>query len=164
MSSNLTTPSPSKKSNKDASSTGKRRKTPTTETPPDISMGNLVESEMVPVAASKDHYPGVDVVVVSEDDGAITPGYTRCLAPSEVIMTGLRDDVAAIREDVAAIREDLEAGEVRLAALELKIQNNRERRANLSATQLRIQKLEDDKEVGRRPIGRSWMDAGAFSS
>jgi hypothetical protein len=117
---------------------------------------------MVPVAASKDHYPGVDVVVVSEDDGAITPGYTRCLAPSEVIMTGLRDDVAAIREDVAAIREDLEAGEVRLAALELKIQNNRERRANLAATQLRIQKLEDDK-VGR-PIGRSWMDAGAFSS
>jgi hypothetical protein len=157
MSSNPTTPSPSKKSNKDASSTGKRRKTPTTETPPDISMGNLVESEMVPVAASKDHYPGVDVVVVSEDDGAITPGYTRCLAPSEVIM------IAAIREDVAAIREDLEAGEVRLAALELKIQNNRERRANLSATQLRIQKLEDDKEVGR-PIGRSWMDAGAFSS
>jgi hypothetical protein len=147
MSSNLTTPSPSKKSNKDASSTGKRKTRPTTtETPPDIIItGNLVESELVPLAASKARYPGGDdvVVVVHGADGATpsttpstTLGYTIFMQAIITSCAGLRDEIASIRGEVVDLRDEVA-----------------DLRPVISASQVRIQQLED--KVGR-PIGRSW--------
>jgi hypothetical protein len=145
MSSNLTTPSPSKKSNKDASSTGKRKTRPTTtETPPDIIPGNLVESELVPLAASKARYPGGDAVVVVHGADGATPsttpsttlGYTIFMQAIITSCAGLRDEIASIRGEVVDLRDEVA-----------------DLRPVISASQVRIQQLED--KVGR-PIGRSW--------
>jgi hypothetical protein len=184
MSSNLTTPSPSKKSNKDASSTGKRKTRPTTtETPPDIILtGNLVESELVPLAASKVRHPGgEDVVVVYGADGATPSTTLGCTVSMQDIITKfalLQDEiaflrgqnvdllgqVASLRGQVASLRGqnvDLLGQNVDLlgqvADLRDEVADLQDEVADLrpliSASQVRIQQLED--KVGR-PIGRSW--------